>query len=104
MLKGFTAPRSPLGAAGMVPSPSWHFAGDVLAVEFWNDADLSKLQCRYGEAFSPSASPRGSPRPPPRAAETLRWGDIPAIGEESRWARIPPNGGVQERFLEVHAW
>jgi hypothetical protein len=41
MLKGFTAPRSPLGAAGLVPSPPWHFAGDVLAVEFWNDPDLS---------------------------------------------------------------
>jgi Acetoacetate decarboxylase (ADC) len=41
MLNGFTAPRSPLGAAALVPSPPWHFAGDVLAVEFWNDPDIS---------------------------------------------------------------
>jgi Acetoacetate decarboxylase (ADC) len=41
MLKGFTAPRSPLGIAALVPSPLWHFAGDVLAVEFWNDPDVS---------------------------------------------------------------
>src|SRR3978361_313204 len=41
MLKGFTAPRAPLGAAALVPSPPWHFAGDVLAVEFWNDPDVS---------------------------------------------------------------
>jgi hypothetical protein len=41
MLKGFTAPRSLLGAAALVPSPPWHFAGDVLAVEFWNDPDVS---------------------------------------------------------------
>ena len=41
MLKGFTAPRSPLGATALVPSPPWHFAGDVLAVEFWNDPDVS---------------------------------------------------------------
>jgi hypothetical protein len=41
MLKGFTAPRSPLGAAALLPSPPWHFAGDVLAVEFWNDPDVS---------------------------------------------------------------
>jgi acetoacetate decarboxylase len=41
MLKGFTAPRSPLGAAALVPSPPWHFSGDVLAVEFWNDPDVS---------------------------------------------------------------
>src|ERR1700754_4962676 len=41
MLKGFTAPLSPLSAAALVPSPPWHFAGDVLAVEFWNDPDVS---------------------------------------------------------------
>ena len=41
MLNGFTAPRSALGAAALVPSPPWHFAGDVLAVEFWNDPDVS---------------------------------------------------------------
>jgi hypothetical protein len=41
MLNGFTAPRSVLGAAALVPSPPWHFAGDVLAVEFWNDPDVS---------------------------------------------------------------
>ena len=41
MLKGFTAPRSTLGVAALVPSPPWHFAGDVLAVEFWNDPDVS---------------------------------------------------------------
>jgi Acetoacetate decarboxylase (ADC) len=41
MLKGFTAPRSPLGVAAVVPSPPWHFAGDVVAVEFWNDPDVS---------------------------------------------------------------
>ncbi len=41
MLKGFTAPRSPLGAAALAPSPPWHFAGDALAVEFWNDPDIS---------------------------------------------------------------
>ena len=41
MLQGFTAPRSPLGVAAIVPPPPWHFAGDVLAVEFWNDPDIS---------------------------------------------------------------
>jgi Acetoacetate decarboxylase (ADC) len=41
MLKGFAAPRSPHGVAALVPSPPWHFAGDVLAVEFWNDPEVS---------------------------------------------------------------
>jgi hypothetical protein len=41
MLKGFTVPRSPLGAAALVPPPPWHYALDVLAVEFWSDPDVS---------------------------------------------------------------
>src|SRR5438132_6007573 len=41
MLKGFTVPRSPLGMAALTPPPPWHYAGDVLAVEFWNDPDVS---------------------------------------------------------------
>lgn len=41
MLKGFAVPRSPLGAAALTPPPPWHFAGDVLAVEYWSDPELS---------------------------------------------------------------
>jgi hypothetical protein len=41
MPKGFTVPRSPLGAAALIPPPPWHYAGDVLGVEFWNDPDVA---------------------------------------------------------------
>jgi len=41
MLKGFAVPLSPLGIAALTPPPPWHFAGDVLAVEFWSDPELS---------------------------------------------------------------
>jgi acetoacetate decarboxylase len=41
MLKGFTVPLSPLGMAALTPPPPWHYAGDILAVEFWNDPDVS---------------------------------------------------------------
>jgi hypothetical protein len=41
MLKGFTVPRSPLGTAALTPPPPWHYAGDVLAVEFWSDPEAS---------------------------------------------------------------
>jgi acetoacetate decarboxylase len=41
MLKGFTVPRSPLGTAALTPPPPWHYAADVLAVEFWTDPDVS---------------------------------------------------------------
>lgn len=34
MLHGYTLPRTPRGVSSLVPAPPWHFAGDVLAVEF----------------------------------------------------------------------
>jgi hypothetical protein len=48
MLKGFAVPRSPMGAAALIPPPPWHFAGDVLAVEYWGDPDLSTLALPKG--------------------------------------------------------
>jgi acetoacetate decarboxylase len=31
-----------------LPSPPWHFVGDVLAVEFWSDHDISALMLPNG--------------------------------------------------------
>jgi hypothetical protein len=33
-LRGFMAPRSPEGRASIVPSPPWHYSGDVLTLEY----------------------------------------------------------------------
>src|SRR3984885_11291393 len=41
MLNGFTVPRSPRRIAALAPPPPWHYAVDVLAVEFWSDTDVS---------------------------------------------------------------
>jgi acetoacetate decarboxylase len=37
MLKGFTVPRSPLGLAAATPAPPWHYASDIIGVEYWAD-------------------------------------------------------------------
>jgi acetoacetate decarboxylase len=39
MLKGFSTPLSPLGCANLTPAPPWHYAGDLLVIEFWADGD-----------------------------------------------------------------
>jgi len=57
MLKGFAVPRSPLGSAALIPPPPWHFAGDVLAVEYWSDPDLSAAALPRG--VEPDAKSRG---------------------------------------------
>lgn len=38
-LKGYTAPLSPDGRAGIVPSPPWHYSGDFLIVEYRTNPD-----------------------------------------------------------------
>jgi len=46
MLKGFTVPKSPFGQAALTPPPPWHYAGDVVGVEFWTDPDATAATCR----------------------------------------------------------
>ena len=36
-LKGYSLPRSPNGMASLVPSPPWHYVGDLLVLEYWAD-------------------------------------------------------------------
>ena len=36
-LRGYTAPLSPDGRAGLVPPPPWHYSGDFLVVEYRTD-------------------------------------------------------------------
>ncbi len=41
MPKGFTVPKSPFGQVALTPPPPWHYAGDVVGVEFWTDPDAT---------------------------------------------------------------
>ncbi len=34
---GFMYPRSPTGAAGIVPAPPWHYSGEMLTIEYRTD-------------------------------------------------------------------
>lgn len=36
-LTGFMYPRTPTGAAGILPGPPWHYSGEMLTVEFRTD-------------------------------------------------------------------
>jgi acetoacetate decarboxylase len=38
-LRGYTAPLSPDGRAGIVPPPPWHYSGDFLIAEYRTDPD-----------------------------------------------------------------
>ena len=58
MLKGFTVPKSPFGQAALTPPPPWHYAGDVVGVEFWTDPDATAATLPNGLSPDPNSNGR----------------------------------------------
>src|SRR5258708_8501956 len=56
MLRGFTVPKSPFGQAALTPPPPWHYAGDVVGVEFWTDADATAATLPIGLSPDPRSN------------------------------------------------
>ena len=56
MLKGFTVPKSPFGQAALTPPPPWHYAGDVVGVEFWTDPDATAATLPNGLLPDPKSN------------------------------------------------
>lgn len=38
-LHGYSLPRSPEGRSSLVPAPPWHYAGEMLVLEYWADPE-----------------------------------------------------------------
>ncbi len=58
MLKGFTVPKSPFGQAALTPPPPWHYAGDVVGVEYWTDPDATAATLPHGLSQDPKSNGR----------------------------------------------
>jgi Acetoacetate decarboxylase (ADC) len=58
MLKGFTVPKSPFGQAALTPPPPWHYAGDVVGVEFWTHPDAAAATLPGGLSRDPKSNGR----------------------------------------------
>jgi Acetoacetate decarboxylase (ADC) len=56
MLKGFTVPKSPFGQAALTPPPPWHYAGDVVGVEFWTHPDATAATLPNGLSRDPRSN------------------------------------------------
>jgi acetoacetate decarboxylase len=56
MLKGFTVPKSPFGQAALTPPPPWHYAGDVVGVEFRTDPDATAATLPNGLSRDPKSN------------------------------------------------
>ncbi len=44
--KGFFYPRSATGQSALLPPPPWHYAGDLLTVEYRTDPKLIAASAR----------------------------------------------------------
>ncbi len=55
MLKGYSTPLSPLGRANLVPAPPWHYAGQLLVIDYWADPDAVRAHLPPG--LLPGADP-----------------------------------------------
>lgn len=53
MLKGYTAPRTPLGRSGLTPPPPWNYVSNSLAVEF--EADPAKVAAFLPDGLEPDS-------------------------------------------------
>jgi acetoacetate decarboxylase len=58
MLRGFTVPKSPFGQAALTPPPPWHYAGDVVGVEFRTDPDATAATLPNGLSPDPNSNGR----------------------------------------------
>jgi hypothetical protein len=54
-LQGYTVPRTPLGQAGLVPPPPWHYVGDFLVIDFHADPDAVRSLLPEGLEPHPDA-------------------------------------------------
>ncbi|WP_433556402.1 acetoacetate decarboxylase family protein [Pseudonocardia xinjiangensis] len=56
MVKGYTVPLSPRGDANLASAPPWHYAGDIVAVEFWTDPAAAEATLPDGLSPDPDSS------------------------------------------------
>lgn len=57
MLKGYTYPLSPRGQANLASAPPWHYAGDIVGVEFW--AEPAATEAVLPDGLSPDPESNG---------------------------------------------
>ena len=56
MLKGYTVPRTPLGLAAVTPPPPWHYASDIIGVEYEADPEATEALLPPGLTPDPNSN------------------------------------------------
>jgi acetoacetate decarboxylase len=90
-LHGFMLPRSPRGRASIVPSPPWHYSGDVLTIEYRTDpANV--------EALLPPGVGLAADDP---GAVAIIWADWQSCSDSGEELLDPVRSQYKEAFVVV---
>jgi len=92
-LRGYSLPRSPEGKASLVPAPPWHYAGELLVLEYWADP------AAVAAVLPPGLEPYGDD-PGRSAALFVDWQWCTDGGAE---LDDPVRGQYRECFIVVNA-
>ena len=91
-LRGYTTPRTPTGAASLVPPPPWHYVADFLVVDFHSDP-----------AAAVSLLPDGlEPHPDPGRCAAV-YADWQSCSEDGDELLDPARGHYREFYIVVSA-
>jgi acetoacetate decarboxylase len=92
-LEGYSLPRTPEGRSSLVPPPPWHYAGELLVLEYWADPEA------VAAVLPPGLEPY--PDDPGRAAaQFVDWQWCTEGGDE---LDDPVRGQYREFLLVVSA-
>jgi len=88
---GFFYPRTATGRASLLPSPPWHYSGDLLTVEYRTDP------ARVAELLPPPLQPA----PDDPGAVALIWADWQSCGDSGAELLDPVRAQYKECFAVV---
>ncbi len=60
MFNNFQTPMSPKGLSASNPTPPWHYAANLLSIEYWTDPEMVKAYLPSGLTLDPANSGRAS--------------------------------------------
>lgn len=88
---GFLPPFTPSGRSALIPSPPWHYSGDLLTVEYRTDP--ARVAALLPEGIGPAAEDPG--------AVALIWADWQSCSEGGEELLDPARAQYKEAFAVV---
>ena len=90
-MKGFLFPKTPEGRSSLIPSPPWHYSGEMLTVEYRTDP--SKVEDLLPEGASLSRDDPG--------AVAVIWADWQSCGDDFSEVLDPVRSQYKECFVVI---